>query len=106
MPPIGDMDRAGLVSFISGFRQAFPDFRVVLDETVTEGNRVAWLWHCEATFTGESPVIPVPPRGKPSAASGTVVAHFDNAVIVEAWHHGDWLSWLQVPLGETVATTD
>ena len=54
MPPIGDVDRAGLVGFIAGFRQAFPDFRVMLDETITDGDRVVWRWHCEATFTGES----------------------------------------------------
>jgi predicted ester cyclase len=99
MPPIGDLDRAGLVDFIAGFRQAFPDFQVMLDETIGDEDRVVWLWHCEATFAGESPVVPFPSTGKPSAASGTIVAHFDNGRIVEAWHHGDWLSWLQVPLG-------
>ena len=99
MPPIGDVDRAGLVDFIAGFRQAFPDFRLTLDDTITDGDRVVWRWHCEATFTGESPVVPVKPTGKPSAASGTIVAQFANGQIVEAWHHGDWLTWLQIPLG-------
>ncbi len=99
MPPVGDFDRDGLGQFITGFRAAFPDFQVTLDETIAEGERVVWRWHCEATFSGESPVVPVAPTGKRSAASGTIVARFDNGRIVEAWHHGDWLSWLQVPLG-------
>ncbi|MFN8108730.1 MAG: ester cyclase [Thermoleophilia bacterium] len=71
----------------------------MLDTTVAQGDSVAWLWHCEATFTGSSPVIPVPPTGRPTAASGTIVARLENDRVVELWHHGDWLSWLQVPLG-------
>ena len=34
MPPVGDFDRAGIVQFIGGFRKAFPDFRVTLDDTI------------------------------------------------------------------------
>ncbi len=99
MPPVGEFDRDGLTQFIAGFRLAFPDFKVTLDETIADGDRVAWRWHCEATFGGESPVVPVPPTGERSAASGTIVARFEAGQIVEAWHHGDWLSWLQIPLG-------
>ena len=61
MPPVGDFDRDGIAAFIGGFRKAFPDFVVTLDDTVVEGDRVVWLWHCSATFSGESPVVPVPP---------------------------------------------
>jgi predicted ester cyclase len=99
MPPVGDFDRDGLGMFITGFRQAFPDFEVALDEVIADGDRVAWRWHCSATFSGDSPVVPVPPTGKRSEASGTILARFEGGSIVEAWHHGDWLSWLQVPLG-------
>jgi predicted ester cyclase len=99
MPPVGDFDRDGLGQFITGFRQAFPDFQVALDETIADGDRVMWRWHCAATFSGESPVVPVAPTGKRSEASGTIVARFEDGRIVEAWHHGDWLSWLQIPLG-------
>ncbi len=99
MPPVGDFDRAGIVEFIGGFRKAFPDFRVTLDDTIADGDRVVWLWPCDATFSGESPVVPVAPTGKPSAASGTIVARFEDGRATELWHHGDWLSWLQVPLG-------
>jgi len=99
MPPVGDFDRDGIAAFIGGFRKAFPDFEVTLDDTVVQGDRVVWLWHCAATFSGESPVVPVPPTGRRSEASGTIVARFDGDRATEIWHHGDWLSWLQVPLG-------
>jgi predicted ester cyclase len=78
MPPVGDFDRDGLVAFIGGFRQAFPDFEVTLDDTIAEGDRAVWLWHCGATFSGESPVVPVPPTGRRSEASGTIVARFEG----------------------------
>jgi predicted ester cyclase len=99
MPPVGDFDRDGLAAFIVGFREAFPDFVVTLDDTIVDGDRVVWLWHCEATFSGESSVVPVAPTGARSAASGTIVARFEGDRAVEVWHHGDWLTWLQVPLG-------
>lgn len=99
MPPVGDFDRAGLAGFIGGFREAFPDFQVTLDDTIVDGDRVAWLWHCGATFSGTSAVVPVPPTGRRSEASGTIVARFEGGQAKEVWHHGDWLSWLQVPLG-------
>ena len=50
---------------------------------------------CEATFSGESPMVPIPPTGRRTGASGTHVCHWSGGVVVEAWHHGDWLSWLQ-----------
>ncbi len=99
MPPIGDFDLAGMSEFVSGFRQAFPDFDVFVDETIAEGDLVSWLWHCSATFSGESPAVPMKPTGKPSAATGTLVARFEDGRIVEVWHHGDWMTWLQVDLG-------
>ena len=99
MPPIGDFDRAGMSAFVAEFRKAFPDFDVFVDETVQEGDLVAWLWHCEATFSGESPAIPVEPTGNRSAATGTIVARFKGDRIVELWHHGDWMTWLQMDLG-------
>jgi predicted ester cyclase len=99
MPPIGQFDRAGLTDYIAGFRLAYPDFRVDLDETIADGDRVLWRWHCQATFSGESPAIPMVPTNERTAASGTIVAHFADGKAVEVWHHGDWLSWLKVPLG-------
>ena len=55
MPPIGDVDRAGLVGFISGFRRALPDFRVMLDETITDAsNSAPTTWRSPGCTLGNS----------------------------------------------------
>lgn len=95
VPPFADVDLAGYRDFVSAFRLAFPDFMVTADETIVEGDHSCHRWHCEATFTGESPMVPVAPTGRRTAATGTHVCHWRDGMLVEAWHHGDWLSWLQ-----------
>ncbi len=95
LPPFPDMDRDGLKEFIAAFHQAFPDFALTVDETVTEGDTSTHLWHCRATYTGDSPLLPVPPTGTATEATGTHVVHWSDGRPVEIWHHGDWLGWLQ-----------
>jgi predicted ester cyclase len=95
MPPFEDQSLESLKQFAGGFAQAFPDFTIELDDTMVDGDRVVYLWHCEATLTGESPIVPVPPTGKRTDASGTIIGHVAGDKFDEIWHHGDWLSWLQ-----------
>lgn len=95
LPPFPDMDRDGLKGFIAAFHQAFPDFTLSVDETVTEGDTSTHLWHCRGTYSGDSPLLPVPPTGTATDATGTHVVHWGDGRPVEIWHHGDWLGWLQ-----------
>ncbi|MDX1615939.1 MAG: ester cyclase [Candidatus Promineifilaceae bacterium] len=95
LPPFPDMDLAGLKEFIVGFRMAFPDFQVVTDEHIVEGDSTAHRWHASGTFTGESPLLPVSPTNQPSTASGSLVCHWAEGKMIEVWHNGDWLGWLQ-----------
>ena len=96
MPPFPDLiGIAAQKQFIAGFRAAFPDFQVIIDEDIIEDNRSTHRWHCHGTYSGQSPMLPVPPTGKQSSASGSLVFHWQDGKIVEAWHFGDWLGWLQ-----------
>lgn len=95
LPPFPDMDRDALKGFITAFHQAFPDFTLTVDENVTEGDTSTHRWHCRATYTGDSPLLPVPPTGTATDATGTHVVHWSDGRAVEIWHHGDWLGWLQ-----------
>jgi hypothetical protein len=38
LPPFPDMDREALKGFITGFHQAFPDFTITIDETITHAD--------------------------------------------------------------------
>ena len=72
LPPFPDMDREALKGFIAGFHQAFPDFTITIDENISDKDVSAHRWTCQATYTGESPLLPPPPTGKPTQATGPV----------------------------------
>lgn len=95
LPPFPDMDREALKGFIALFHQAFPDFTLTIDEELLDGDSTAHRWHCRATYTGESALLPVPPTGAATEAGGSHVVHWRDERPVEIWHFGDWLGWLQ-----------
>jgi predicted ester cyclase len=93
--PFPDMGLATLKQFITIFRQAFPDFHVTIDENIIVENSSAHRWTCRATYTGQSPLLPGPPTGKPATVLGSHIVHWAADKAVEVWHFGDWLGWLQ-----------
>ncbi len=95
VPPFPDMDLASLKEFIVAFRMGFPDFQATVDEHIFGGDTSAHRWHASGTFTGSSPLVPISPTNQASTAIGTNVFHWADGKIVEVWHSGDWLGWLQ-----------
>lgn len=81
--------------FTAAFHLAFPDFQVTYEEEIIQGTTSCHRWTCSATFSGSSPLLPVPPNGKLLTAQGCHVVHWEAGKVVEAWHFGDWLGWLQ-----------
>jgi hypothetical protein len=66
-----------------------------IDEDIIVGNTSAHRWTCRATCTEQSPLLPVPPTGKPATVLGSHIVHRATDKAVEVWHFGDWLGWLQ-----------
>lgn len=95
LPPFPDMNRDELKGFITAFHQAFPDFTLAVDEHIVDGEASAHRWSCRATYTGESSLLPVPPTGTQTQATGSHIVHWSDGRPVEIWHNGDWLGWLQ-----------
>lgn len=96
MPPFPDL--RGIEAqqqFTAAFHLAFPDFQVTYAEEFIHGSTSYHRWTCSATFSGSSPLLPVPPNGKLLTAQGCHVVHWEAGKVVEAWHFGDWLGWLQ-----------
>jgi predicted ester cyclase len=89
------MDREALKGFIAGFHQGFPDFALTVHEHIVDGDASAHRWSCQATYSGETPLLPVPPTGHATEATGAHVVHWQDGRPVEIWHSGDWLGWLQ-----------
>jgi predicted ester cyclase len=62
------------------YRELFPDLRIVVDDQVSEGDRVASRW----TLTGTH-------RGRSVRLRGIVISHFEEGKIVEDWASSDTL---------------
>ena len=65
-----------------------------MDEQVVDGDTTVQRWHCRGTYSGQSPLPPVPPTGRSTQGSGVLMAHWRGGQIAELWHFGDWLGWL------------
>ncbi len=97
MPPFPDFsDTGSLKQFITSFYQAFPDdFQLSFEEDLVAGNTTVHRWAVSGTYKGQSPLLPVPPTGKHTTATGCHLCHWADDKCVEVWHFGDWLGWLQ-----------
>lgn len=93
--PFPDMGCDGLKQFITAFHMGFPDFQVIQDENLSVGQTTIHRWTVMGTFTGQSPLLPIPPTGKHGRAGGCHIIRWQNNRAVEVWHYGDWLGWLQ-----------
>lgn len=78
---------AGLKSFVSQFRNAFPDIKINVEEQIEEGNRVATRWIAKGTHQGE--LMDVKPTGKNVTVEGITIYKFENNKGVEAWTSWD-----------------
>jgi SnoaL-like polyketide cyclase len=97
MPPFPDFAGAdSLKPFIANFHQAFPeDLQVFFDEDLVSGNATVHRWNVSGTYSGRSPLLPVAPTGKRTAATGCHICHWVDDKCVEIWHFGDWFGWFQ-----------
>lgn len=60
------------------YLELFPDLRFVVDEQVTEGDRVASRWTLHGTH-----------RGRPVTLRGIVISRFEDGKIIEDWAASD-----------------
>ena len=94
VPPFDDLDKQGLKDFIAAFRQGFHDFRARQEEELSDSRRSLHRWHVEGVFAGATPLLPAEPTRQATSAEGTLLFHWEDGQVVEAWHSGDWLGWL------------
>lgn len=79
----------------AGVLAAFSDNKTTIDEIIIEGDAGAIRWTWEATHSGVSPSLGIPPTGKRVSIVGCSVFHFRNGKIVEQWEYSDLLGLLQ-----------
>jgi C-1 hydroxylase len=89
-------------------RRAFPDFTVMVDDQIAEGDLVATRFTASGTHLGEwrSPLGMIPPTGKRFTHSGIRIFRIADGRLVDTWGGADMLSQLQQLAVLQSATTD
>lgn len=79
--------------FFDQFRTAFPDIRVIVEDTVVEGDKIAARCTVRATHTGEG--IGLAPTDKSVEFTGMTMVRVEDGKIVEAWNNFDFMAMFQ-----------
>jgi predicted ester cyclase len=74
-------------------RTAFPDLRIVIDDQVAEGDKVASRYTGSGTHQGE--LRGFPPTNNRVEVTGTITSRFVEGKIVEEWNNFDSMGMMQ-----------
>ena len=83
----------GARQVVTMYRNAFPDFRVTVDEQIAEGDKVVTRWTAHGTHKGE--LAGIPATGKSSTVTGISVDKLVNGKIAESWGIFDQFGMMQ-----------
>ena len=84
---------AGFKPFFRTFRGAFPDIKVIVEDTVAEGDKVAARCVLRATHAGDN--LGFAATQKPLDITGIAIVRIRDGKIVEAWNNFDFMSMFQ-----------
>lgn len=83
----------GFIRFFTGFRAAFPDLSISVEQLVADDDNVAIAYTVTGTHQGD--FLGIPATGRQIKARGVQIARFENGQIVERWGSSDQLGILQ-----------
>jgi len=93
-PVLGDSDREAAKQAIAGYRQAFPDLEITIEDIFAAGDKVAMRWTARGTFEGE--IMGQQPTGEAGEPIGGIaIDRFEDGVMVESWAQWDTLRFLK-----------
>ena len=78
---------------IGGYRAAFPDLRITLEQQVADAELVATRWTARGTHQGE--LFGITPTGKQATVTGITIDRIVGGRIVESWTNWDTLGLMQ-----------
>ena len=79
--------RDGIRGLWELFLSAFPDLSASVDESISEGDKVALRWRVTGTHTGE--FLGIPASNRSMTLPITEVFRLENGILVEAWDQYD-----------------
>jgi predicted ester cyclase len=83
----------GLKEAARGYREAFPDLKLTVEEIVAEGDVVALRWTARGTHKGD--LFGIAPTGKEATVTGITIDKYSGGKVVESWTNWDTLGLLQ-----------
>ena len=83
----------GLKEAARGYRAAFPDLEMTINQTVAEGDLVAIRWTAQGTHKGD--LFGIAPTGKQATVTGITIDRYAGGKIAESWTNWDTLGLLQ-----------
>jgi steroid delta-isomerase-like uncharacterized protein len=83
----------GLRAQAEGYRSAFPDMRITIEDEIAEGDRVVTRWMARGTHEAE--LFGIPATGKQATVTGITIDRIVGGRIVETWNNWDTFGLLQ-----------
>lgn len=84
---------SGFKPFFRRFREAFPEIEVVVEDTVSEGDKVAARCTVRGQHRGDS--LGIKATDSPVEFDGICIVRIEGGKIVEAWNNFDFMSMFQ-----------
>ena len=78
---------------ITGYREAFPDLRLTIEEQLAEGEYVTTRWSARGTHQGN--LMGMTPTGKQATVTGITIDRIVDGRFVESWTNWDTLGLMQ-----------
>ena len=71
------------------FLSAYPDFKITVEDVITEADKIAARCKVSATHTGDG--LGIAPTNQPIEFSGMIMVKLEDGKIVEAWNEFDFM---------------
>jgi steroid delta-isomerase-like uncharacterized protein len=91
--PEPNLSLNGFKQMIAGLLAAFPDVRLIVEDQIVAGDKVATRWTGEGTHNGA--LGPVPATGRRMRIGGLVLDRVVDGKVVERWEQWDQMGMLQ-----------
>jgi predicted ester cyclase len=92
-PPNLPANKEGFKQFIYLLWRAFPDIRIMFDDIIIEGNKVACRYNLTGTHKGE--FMDLRPSDKQFRVNGMTVFSFRDSRCIERWNLVDMMSLME-----------
>ena len=83
----------GMKQLVAGYRTAFPDVRITIDDQIEESDKVVTRWTARGTHKGD--LWGMSATGNEVTVTGMSIDRFEGGQIAESWTNWDTLGMMQ-----------